>query len=89
MTHFFEAQLLVEGQWLGLYSLTPGGFPEGERAVRFDPVEESAVPELKQQISSLLTEHADKPMVVVTGNGDREYLFGPGQVGPFRFVFWE
>lgn len=79
----------VEGMWRGLYSLTPGGFPEGDRIVRFDPVESSSLLELKHQISSFLAEHADKPMVVVTGNGDHEYLFGPGHVGPFRFIVWE
>ncbi|WP_017238191.1 hypothetical protein [Streptomyces sp. SS] len=85
----FVAQLWVENTWFELYSLRPGGFPEEAPALDFAPVEEAALPELKRLMSSFLVEHRNEPMVVVIGNGDREYLFGPGQVGPLRFVYWE
>ncbi|MFC6064366.1 hypothetical protein [Streptomyces ochraceiscleroticus] len=85
----YVAQLRVENMWLELYSLTPGGFQEDEHTLRFSPAEESALSALKRLVSLFLVRYRDESMAVVTGNGDREYLFGPGQVGPFRFVFWE
>ncbi|GAA0357910.1 hypothetical protein GCM10009540_92850 [Streptomyces turgidiscabies] len=88
-THHVEAQLWVDGMWRGLQELTASPYTEAaSRPEKFGPVEGPALPEVRRRVSSFLAEHPHEP-VLVTTDRDMEYLFGPGQVGPFRFVFWE
>lgn len=83
------AQLWMENTWLNVHSMGPGGMldPDRNELVHLDLFEPSSIHDLERLVTAILTAHADKPMGVVAGDGaGSEYLFGPGQVGPFRFV---
>jgi hypothetical protein len=84
-----EAQLWVDGRWRGLQELIASPYTDAASDTeRFHPVEEPTLPELRRRVSSFLAEHVHEPVLVVA-ESDMEYLLGPGQVGPFRFVYFE